>query len=323
MTPETALSFLDVASQAESPHPVYARPPRLRRPARPHGFTLVELLVEIAIIGVLLALLLPAVQAAREAARRSQCQSNLRQIALALHNYHDAHRFFPASHDMKLWSWIAHTLPFLEEGALHDQLDLKQHFFRPGSPNGPPGVSVPLSILQCPSDSRSGTVSRALPGAAFAYTSYLGNTGTQGGVPLASFRGDGMFRSPYDFPSTPPSLSIRQVIDGASSTLFVGERPVINWQQAGGDFGWWAHGAGLLSPPAGRGDNVLDASEGLRPGTPAANQLDDVFHWWSYHPGGAHFVYVDGHTRFLSYEIDHLTLLAMSSRNGREARAEK
>jgi prepilin-type processing-associated H-X9-DG protein len=277
----------------------------------------------IAIIGVLVAMLLPAVQAAREAARRTQCQNNLRQVGLALNNYHGTHRLFPASHDERYWSWIVHILPFLEEGALYDQLDLSQRHFLPGGRGVQPGVTVPLPILQCPTDSRSGTLSTALPGEPYAYTSYLGNTGTQGGVPLATFRGDGMFRSPRDFPRTLPSLSIRKVTDGASNTLFVGERPVINWQQAGGDFGWWATGAGLLGPPAGRGDNVLDASGGLRPGTSAASMLDDVFHWWSYHTGGAHFVYVDGHTRFLSYEIDHLTLLAMSSRNGGEARADK
>jgi prepilin-type N-terminal cleavage/methylation domain-containing protein/prepilin-type processing-associated H-X9-DG protein len=313
----TASSYLRTAENAVVCHahvPPWACSPR-------RGFTLVELLVVIAIIGVLVALLLPAVQAAREASRRTQCQSNLRQLGLALHNYHDARRCFPASHDANLWSWIAHILPFMEEGALQNQLDLKEFFFR--KDGIPPGAAVPLSILQCTSDPRSGTISRALPDEPHAYTSYLGNTGTQGGVPKASYRGDGMFRSPIDFPRTPPSVPIRKVTDGASNTLFVGERPVINWVQAGGDFGWWAHGAGYLWPPVGRGDNVLDASEGLRPGSQAANLLDDVFHWWSHHSGGAHFVFVDGHTRFLTYEIDHRTLLAMSSRNGGEARAEK
>jgi prepilin-type N-terminal cleavage/methylation domain-containing protein len=100
--------------------------------ARASGFTLVELLVVIAIIGILVALLLPAIQAAREAARRSQCQSNLRQISLALQNYHDTYKEFPrgaythadsnSSHDQDGLGWATKLLPYLEEQAIHDRL---------------------------------------------------------------------------------------------------------------------------------------------------------------------------------------------------------
>jgi prepilin-type N-terminal cleavage/methylation domain-containing protein len=277
------------------------------------GFTLVELLVVIAVIGVLVALLLPAVQGAREAARRSQCQSNLRQLGLALHNFHDAKGFFPASHNENYWSWIAHSLPYLEEGPLQDRLDFKKPF--PNTPELQRAVAVPLPILQCASDERSSTISTALPGEPFAYTSYLGNTGSQGGR-REGFLGDGMFRSPHDFPGMRVAVAIAKVTDGTSQTLFVGERPIITWSNNGGDFGWWAWGHGLNSPPAGRGDNVLDSFGGLRPGSQRADALDDVFHWWSYHASGGQFLFVDGSTRLLSYDIDHNTLLALSTRNG-------
>ena len=97
------------------------------------GFTLVEILVVVAIIGILIALMLPAIQAARESARKSQCANNLKQIGLGIHGYLDNHKAFPPGYTSKVlpnhddggpgWSWGAKIMPFIEEVQLHDQID--------------------------------------------------------------------------------------------------------------------------------------------------------------------------------------------------------
>jgi len=144
--------------------------PRLRQCHR--GFTLIELLVVIAIIAILIALLLPAVQQAREAARRTKCKSNLKQLGLALHNYHDVHGVFPAGYysfptrdgsgpsganiDPETWDaapgwgWGAMLLPFLEQGNLEDAIDFRQPIWAAANADA---VTTKLEVFLCPSSS--------------------------------------------------------------------------------------------------------------------------------------------------------------------------
>lgn len=141
------------------------------------GFTLVELLVVIAIIGILVALLLPAIQAAREAARRAQCQSNLKNIGLALQNYHSARKRFPIGFvsqpdAVEAWAWSTFTLPYLEEQTIYDTLRPSETYIEPvsGTRTGKRNLAdlfvaaktnaqelvplqAPLSVFRCPSDS--------------------------------------------------------------------------------------------------------------------------------------------------------------------------
>lgn len=158
-----------------------------------HGFTLVELLVVIAIIGILIALLLPAVQAAREAARRSQCTNNLKQIGLALHNYHDTHRRFPmgtlvgaSRFDPSGPEWphvLYFLLPFVEQRPLYDQLAIAQAYggqpyhVMPSSPgyDAWPKNLTGISGFLCPSDGRGGPTMAEHLNMAYAFPLYRTN----------------------------------------------------------------------------------------------------------------------------------------------------
>lgn len=187
------------------------------------GFTLVELLVVIAIIGILVGLLLPAVQSAREAARRMQCSNNLKQLALATHNYESAYKKFPgpAAGSLYGYSFQAKLLPFVEQANLHNLIDYQQPLlqglpWRPSlNPALAPVVDVPLGVFLCPSD--PGEVFYVENGQTWAGLNYVVNAGPGVGLTYCS-RSDTngiVWRG--------SNVKIADLTDGTSNTMLLSE----------------------------------------------------------------------------------------------------
>jgi prepilin-type N-terminal cleavage/methylation domain-containing protein len=158
----------------------------MRRSNR-YGFTLVELLVVIAIIGILVALLLPAVQAAREAARRMSCSNNLKQLGLALHNYHDTHKQFPPEaiygngvidssgfQGPYHYTWLFQLLPFIEQSPLYESAAMEYPAWIGPDGNPQAFISAQIDTLKCPSDDGPSNISVSHN---LAYTNYAGSEG--------------------------------------------------------------------------------------------------------------------------------------------------
>lgn len=178
---------------------------------RSSGFTLVELLVVIAIIGVLIGLLLPAVQSAREAARRSACSNNVKQLGLALNNYHDTNRRFPPAQSDKAVpllraTWFLYTLPFLELGTIHDAIDWKRLLVFARTSRSV--IETPISAIRCPSDFVASTKKPR-----GVYSNYGANYGA---YPMFRSDADGIVF--YE-----SQTQIKDVIDGTSKTMLLGE----------------------------------------------------------------------------------------------------
>jgi prepilin-type N-terminal cleavage/methylation domain-containing protein/prepilin-type processing-associated H-X9-DG protein len=291
-------------------------PSRTRR-----GFTLIELLVVIAIIAILIGLLLPAVQKVREAASRMKCQNNLKQMGLALHAYHDSNGAFPSGYynsgAYQYTGWQFQLLPNLEQNAIWTS---GSNYLK-ANPGDTQSGSFPAAgfVLQgyvCPSNTRPTTTIFTDTGATIELTSYLGCAGTTSANPVS---GDGVL-----FLNS--KVRITDIADGTSNTIAVGERP------ATGDlfFGW---GFAPFGTGAGDGDNLLGTRDtpltanmgdvttnvGLQPPKQPNNSTTEIdgAHFWSFHTGGANFLYADGSVRFLSYSADSV-LPALGTRSNGE-----
>lgn len=287
------------------------------------AFTLIELLVTIAIIAVLIALLLPAVQQAREAARRSQCKNNLKQVGLALHNYHDQFQVLPPGwvgvtagqqdiQGLNGWGWGARLLPAMDQAPLFNSIDFKSSIG--GSSNSVPRTTV-LSVFRCPSDVGPDrwtilSASGATPLAELASASYSGVFGKDEielcenltpGLPCTS---DGAF-----FLNS--RIRFSDVTDGLSATLLVGERV------SRSDRGWLYTWAGVVAG----GQDSIERILGDTDVTPNRD-LIHMDEFASYHAGGAQFVLGDGSVRFISTNIDLTVYRGLASRSGGEVTGE-
>ena len=220
---------------------------------RQRGFTLIELLVVIAIIAILIALLLPAVQQAREAARRTQCKNNLKQIGLAMHNYHDTHNVFPPGTvprretgnngrvlaNYESYGWSAMILPQMEQSNVTNQLQmssrtLNEALIVANAAGTLDQVFPPLNVYQCPSDTTGPNLQTGMRRFHFNGLSGIGNNWRPPTLNYPGSTGElsGDLRAPRQLNHRPCSgvlfngskIKMRDIVDGTSNTFIVGER---------------------------------------------------------------------------------------------------
>ena len=312
------------------------------------AFTLLELLVVVAIIGVVVAMLLPAVQAAREAARRVQCINNLKQMGLALHNYHDAVGAFPMGYAARGqfadaqtdttpgWGWATMILTRIEQGPTYNAVNFG---LAVEAPQNTTAVLAAISGYVCPSDLTVGAFLVSDPAdhplARMMPSSYAACVGNDLSDAATGLNNDGLGNGAMYRNS---AIRSADILDGTSNTILVGERA---W---GNVNGVWAgvvtngvvrRGAqnrcpttGALFYPAA----VLVQAHGhlLNTDTDEDGGIDD---YSSFHPGGANFLLGDGSVRFLKtvlrdsgtradgsavYSSTSLILQALATRNGGE-----
>lgn len=292
------------------------------------GFTLIELLVVIAIIAVLIALLLPAVQQARESARRTQCKNNMKQIGLALHNYHDTFSTLPpgaiqdfTGNAQNEASWISMILPGLDQTPLYNRANFSSCFGCTAAPGNPSYeiTSPTIPMMLCPSDVDAGLVYNA-----YRRGNYAANTGIG---PLHSVNDPNDPTRTAIGPFTMNSKkSLRDFLDGTTNTIVVAEL----LKSPGADF------RGVMHYPEGplyQHDQTPNSSvpdqfrSGLCVSIPRApcvgvyNAYNDraiVLAARSLHVGGVHVLMGDGSGRFVSDNVHRPTWQALSTPGGSE-----
>lgn len=260
---------------------------------RPRGFSLVELITAFFVLTILLALIAPAMQQARSDARRDQCKNNLKQIGIAMHNYHDVHNCMPpawTNHtphagDKARYGWSMALAPFLDQIAVYDQADFSNQ-----NPRAYKATQSALAIYRCPSDTTEAL--NPLRGK-YGTSNYSANFGT---TAPPRWLGSGMSAN---WPGQAPTLLMtdgmcwynsccrfRDVTDGTSYTLLVGERSI-------------ASGAGIWMGV--RGNNY---ESDLTTDTSAGNEINSgETSFSSNHTGGAVFLFGDGRVQFINEKI--------------------
>jgi prepilin-type N-terminal cleavage/methylation domain-containing protein/prepilin-type processing-associated H-X9-DG protein len=296
------------------------------------GFTLIELLVVIAIIAILVALLLPAVQQAREAARRSSCKNNLKQLGLAMHNYHDTHSVFPpgqmsnigqdfpalSTHQTGRSCWFHQILPFLEQGSLYDTISP----YMSGAVNvtngaiGYPNRETLIPTLMCPSDPNRG---KTISGQGFQGNYVVCASSARFGLQNTFADTNGIFfvRS---------SITMGDIVDGTSNTFLAGEvlQSSTSSDHHARYYNTWmgeAFFSGEFGPNTAATDHIwaCTADDVIKCGAqPNATAIQAVQYLRSRHAGGAQTALADGSVKFISQNIDTVTMNRLAQRNDRQ-----